>query len=224
MSALIRPFRGVLLDIEGTITPIRFVYETLFPYARQRLPGFVRDHWTDPEVRAAAAALGSASAAHLAAKLLELMDKDSKATALKSLQGRVWRDGYLQGALRGEVFADVPSALERWHAQGKLVAIFSSGSVEAQKLLLRHCSAGDLTRLVAAYFDTTSGPKREADSYRAIALALGLPPADLLFATDVLAEAEAAVAAGFEAVLTDRPGNPPQPEHPLLVLHDFSQL
>jgi enolase-phosphatase E1 len=222
--AEIRPFRGVVLDIEGTITPLRFVHDVLFPYARQHLPGFIERHWADEDVQGAAAALHAHDSEELSAVLLGLMDQDSKATALKSLQGRVWRDGYRDGELRGEVFADVPSALRRWQAQGKPVAIFSSGSVEAQRLLLRHSDAGDLTPLVRAYFDTTTGPKRDAGSYLAIAGKLGLPPEDLLFATDVLTEAEAAVAAGFQAVLTDRPGNQPQPGHDLPAVRDFSEL
>jgi enolase-phosphatase E1 len=140
------------------------------------------------------------------------------------LQGQIWRGGYQRGELHSEVYSDVPAALERWSRGSRPVAIYSSGSAEAQELLLRHTNAGDLTGYVTSYFDTTVGPKREADSYRKIARLLGLPAREVLFATDVVAEAEAAAAAGLQAVLTDRPGNPRQPPHEFPVVTEFTGI
>ena len=178
-----RTIRAVLLDIEGTTTPIRFVYEVLFPYARRHLRRYVEQHAASPEHaplydrlrdehasdRAAAEAVppwidqpSVARAGSILSYLEWLMDRDRKSTALKSLQGLIWEEGYRGGDLVGEVFADVPAALARWRAQRIDAGIFSSGSVLAQQLLFRHSSAGDLTSLLRWHFDTTTGPKTDA--------------------------------------------------------------
>jgi enolase-phosphatase E1 len=140
------------------------------------------------------------------------------------LQGRIWAAGYADGTLRADVFDDVPPALRRWAAAGKSTSIYSSGSVGAQKLLFGHTHYGDLMPLLSGYFDTTTGPKKEAQSYRLIAAAMGVEPGRILFATDVVAEADAAVAAGLQAVILDRPGNRPQPDHSHAVAADFNEL
>ena len=133
-----------------------------------------------------------------------LMDQDRKATALKSLQGKVWADGYRSGELKGQVYEDVPRALARWTKAGRVVAIFSSGSVLAQKLIFAHTDFGDLTPYLSAYFDTTTGPKRQAESYKRIAAALHCAPGAILFVSDVVAELEAAREAGLETALAVR--------------------
>ena len=151
-----------------------------------------------------------------------LMDRDRKSTGLKSLQGKIWEAGYRSGELRGQVYADVVPAFARWQEQNKQITIFSSGSVLAQKLLFSTTPAGDLTRFIRAYFDTTIGPKREAESCRRIAVALGLPPSEILFLSDVDAELDAARAAGIEIALCVRPGNPEAATcgHPLIHIFD----
>lgn len=136
-----------------------------------------------------------------------LIERDRKSTALKSLQGQIWRAGYESGELSGEVFDDVAPAFELWTAQGKTIAIFSSGSVLAQKLIFGFSSAGDLTTHISAYFDTTTGAKKEPESYRKIARSLGFPPVEILFVSDVLVELDAAQAAGMQTRLAVRPNN-----------------
>jgi enolase-phosphatase E1 len=152
-----------------------------------------------------------------------LIDRDRKSTGLKSLQGKIWQRGYQEGILRAQVFPDVPPALERWHKAGIKVSIFSSGSVLAQELLFAHTEAGDLTPFLARYFDTTTGPKTAADSYRCIAKALAVPPARVLFISDVVAELDGARAADMRTLLNLRPGNHPQPAteaHPIIETFD----
>jgi enolase-phosphatase E1 len=206
--------RAVLLDIEGTTTPVDFVYRVLFPYAYERLPAWLQAHAGEPEVVADIQGLREEHArdlkegrtppawdnspAAVAAYARWLMDQDRKATALKSLQGRIWAEGYASGALRGQVYEDVPRALKRWTEAGRKVAIFSSGSVPAQKMIFGHSDHGDLTGSLAAYFDTTTGPKAEAESYRKIAAALGEEPKEVLFVSDAFAEVEAAREAGMQ--------------------------
>jgi enolase-phosphatase E1 len=224
--------QAVLLDIEGTTTPIAFVYEVLFPYVRRRLKASVEHLAASPEHAAVFDRLRAEHAADLTAgepvplwadepaaarvasilKYLEwLMDRDRKSTALKSLQGIIWEDGYRRGELVGQVFPDVPAALERWHERGIAVGIFSSGSVLAQQLLFRHSSAGDLTPRLRWHFDTTTGAKGDPESYRRIAARMGVPPGAVLFVSDVTAELDAARTAGMQTRLAIRPGNKPAP-------------
>ncbi len=132
------------------------------------------------------------------------MDRDRKSTGLKSLQGRIWEEGYRAGDLKGEVYPVVPPALERWCRQGIDIAIFSSGSVEAQRSLFTNTTAGDLTRLIRAYFDTTTGPKTAPHSYARIAAALERSPSEVLFLSDVGAELDAALSAGMRTALCVR--------------------
>jgi len=206
-----------LLDIEGTTTPIDFVHKTLFGYARAQISDFLQRHWNDPEVRADVALLERERAAEsdaftsppsLVAYVHYLMDQDRKSTGLKSLQGKIWEEGYRSGDLKGEVYPDVLPALERWGGQGIDVAIFSSGSVQAQRSLFRNSVAGDLTRFIRDYFDTTTGPKRERESYARITAALGQSASDILFVSDIGAELDAAQAARMQTALCVRtPGS-----------------
>lgn len=230
-------FRAILLDVEGTTTPLRFVHDVLFPYSRARMADFLRAHAGDPRVLADVVALraererdaaagkappvwGEDALGSAADYARWLIDQDRKVTALKSLQGRIWEEGYASGALRGQVYPDVPPAFERWKRAGKTLAIFSSGSVLAQRLLFRYSEAGDLERWLSAHFDTTTGPKTEASSYSSIAGALGLGPPEVLFLSDVVAELDAARAAGMATTLVARESEPPSTGHE--VLRDFT--
>jgi enolase-phosphatase E1 len=196
--------RAILTDIEGTTSSIAFVAETLFPYARARLPGFVAAH--PAEVAPILAEVVAAEPGDPVATLIRWIDEDRKATPLKALQGMIWADGYRERAFTGHVYPDAVAALRRWHEAGTLLYVFSSGSVAAQKLLFGHSDAGDLTPLFSGYFDTVTGPKREAESFRAIAAAIGFPAADILFLSDTPEEVAAARAAGMQALLIDRAG------------------
>jgi enolase-phosphatase E1 len=209
----------VLLDIEGTTTPISFVYDTLFPYARKRLRPFLALTRDDREVARALALLSeernadptAGASTDLASYAEQLMDRDSKSPGLKALQGLIWNVGYGSGALFGTVFDDVPQALDRWKAAGICTAIYSSGSVLAQKLIFGTTKQfGDLTPRISDFFDTSVGPKREPESYRAIAKQLGCNPAKILFVSDVMPELAAASHAGCQVALIIRPGNPSQ--------------
>ena len=196
--------RAILTDIEGTTSSIAFVAETLFPYARERLPAFVAAH---PEATAPILAeVAATEQGDPVATLTRWIDEDRKATPLKTLQGMIWEDGYREAAFTGHIYDDAALALRRWHEAGLALYVFSSGSVAAQKLLFGHSDAGDLTPLFSGYFDTVTGPKREAASYTAIAGAIGLDPADILFLSDTPQEIAAARAAGLQALLIDRAG------------------
>jgi enolase-phosphatase E1 len=224
---------------------VDFVYQVLFPYARARLVAFARENAAAGTLAPDAALLrrehaqdvergleppawpagaGDDDAPRLAAYAAWLMDQDRKSTGLKSLQGRIWEAGYHAGDLHGEVYRDVPRAFERWIGQGRQIAIFSSGSVLAQKLLFARSTAGDLTRWIAAYFDTTTGPKRDPESYRRIAAALGGPVVSVLFVSDTQEEIDAARAAGMETALCVRPGSRRPEAGAATVIESFDEL
>ncbi len=219
-------YRGILLDIEGTTTPIAFVHDVLFSYARAHAKEFLANNFDSEEVRADIALLREeheldvsetrnppvpgSEMDSIAAYVDWLIAQDRKSTGLKSLQGKIWRQGYLDGSLKSQVYTDVAPAFARWHAAGFSINIFSSGSVLAQQLLFAHTEAGDLTRFINNYFDTNVGKKGEADSYRRIASELGLAAGEIVFISDVTTELDAATEAGMKTLLSIRPGNPPQ--------------
>lgn len=210
-------FGALVTDIEGTTTDIAFVHQRLFPLARAEMPRFVRAHYDDPEHAAAFAAVRDAVAGgerdpstvtldEVLGQLLAWIDADAKVTALKALQGAIWREAYEAGGLSSHVYDDIEPALRRLRAAGVRVYVYSSGSIEAQRLLFRNTVAGDLTGYLAGYFDTTTGPKREEASYARIAEAIGLPAGEVLFTSDVIAELDAARAAGMQTLWMVRPG------------------
>jgi enolase-phosphatase E1 len=215
--------RAVLLDIEGTTTPVDFVYQTLFPFARRHLREFLIRKGETADLRADIALLEEEherdrlstdgppswteeTVESVIGYALWLMDRDRKSTGLKSIQGKIWEEGYKSGELLGVVYDDVPIAFRRWKEQGREIAIYSSGSVLAQKLIFAHTNAGDLMPFIDEYFDTTTGPKKESASYDKIAAALGIAVTEVKFYSDSLTEVDAAGAAGMQTALCVREG------------------
>jgi enolase-phosphatase E1 len=236
---------AILLDIEGTTTPVDFVHKTLFSYARRRMQDFLERHWAEPAVRADIEGLRNQyrldqektpqpllwredTEAVLRDSALGyinwLMDNDSKCTPLKSLQGKIWKEGYAGGELKSEVYPDVAPAFARWSGQKKIISIFSSGSVQAQQLLFANTTAGDLTPLIRGYFDTTTGPKRHAESYSKIAAALDLSVANALFVSDTVEELDAARQAGMKTALCVRASNSSSPTTNHKLIRTFDEL
>ena len=215
----------LLLDIEGTTTPIDFVYKTLFPYANRKVESFLLEHFRDLELQTSLAELAAqqrrdereglrppawnqeteeARLRSTIAYVHWLMTRDSKCTPLKALQGKIWQLGYTNGELHGEVYADVPPAFARWRRQGREICIYSSGSVLAQQLLFRSTAAGDLAADISAFYDTAIGAKTESESYRRIAKSRDRAESEVLFISDALKEIEAARLAGLHATLCVR--------------------
>jgi enolase-phosphatase E1 len=217
--------RVVLLDIEGTTTPVDFVYRTLFPYATRRMESFLREHFGESEIRSLNAELRlqhrrdetdalqppawndeteELSLYSSVAYAKWLMARDSKCTPLKALQGKIWQQAYAEGELHGEVYADVPRAFARWKRQGREICIYSSGSVLAQQLLFGTTAAGDLAKYISSFFDTRIGAKTESDSYRRIAESIKRSPDEVLFVSDAIKEVEVARLAWMRALLCKR--------------------
>ena len=241
--------KAILLDIEGTTTPIAFVYDVLFPYARAHLRAYLedpanRDALVEPlrmlqEQRSRDEGppeggpheYGHEGGPHEYGHeggpheyIVWLMDRDRKSPALKLLQGQIWERGYRTGELKGDVFADVAPAFARWTAAGIRIAIYSSGSELAQRLLFGTARDGDLTTMISGFFDTRVGAKASAASYGTIARALDCPPGNILFISDVTAELDAAASAGFQVLLCERPGNHPQPNHAFNIIRTFDDV
>ena len=202
--------RAVVTDIEGTTSSLAFVKDVLFPYARRAMPAFVRDN--ADRLTGIRCEIGATvgrqtlSAPEMVEILLRWMDEDRKITPLKSLQGMIWKTGYESGELRSHVYEDAVRGLRKWHDSGLRLYVYSSGSIPAQKLLFAHTDYGDLLPLFSGYFDTTTGPKVESESYGKITEALGLPARSIVFLSDHSGETQAAARAGMQTVVLAREG------------------
>jgi len=222
------PVEALLLDIEGTVTPISLVRDSLFPYARARLAEYVAAHAAEPEVAEILAQTRALEPeADPVATLSRWSDLDQKVTPLKALQGLIWRDGYAAGDLVATFFPEVPAMLRYWKQEGLPLFIYSSGSEEAQRGIFGHSQDGDLTPLFGGFYDTRLGSKREAASYTAIRAEIGLPSGLILFLSDVEAELDAAEAAGFRTcqIVREADGTVPSTRHRTAPdLHEVSRL
>ncbi len=214
--------RFILMDIEGTTTSISFVHEVLFPYASKNLEGFVRSNASEIEVRNELEAVKKTvleeeglkiSDEEAIQKMLFWIKEDRKHTALKSLQGQLWKAGYESGEYQGHIYDDVLPVLKKWEKAGIKMGIYSSGSVAAQKLLFGYSDKGDLTPYLSAYFDTKIGHKREHTSYQNIQQSLDIPANEILFLSDVEEELDAAQIAGFQTIQLVRPGTQASQKH-----------
>jgi enolase-phosphatase E1 len=237
--------RVLLLDIEGTTTPIDFVYKTLFPYASRELEPFLREHSREREIQSLIEGLrkqneldeaqglhppvwrNDSEEARLRSSVAYaqwLMAQDSKCTPLKALQGKIWLEGYESGELRGEVYPDVPRAFERWRKQNREISIYSSGSVLAQQLLFRTVLSGDLTSHISAFFDTRIGIKTDGESYNKIAASLGRVPSEFLFISDAAREVAAAQSTGMPAIPCDRGALASTTPGASEIIHSFDEI
>lgn len=234
----------ILLDIEGTTCPVSFVAEVLFPYASSSLQRYLEEHQDEAEIKSLLQGVEMAwkedvhpeaialleeqefpiKMKAIAQYLKQLIARDIKLTELKDLQGGIWRSGYASGELVAPLFRDVPEALNRWHDAGLTLAVYSSGSVPAQKLLYGHCQAGNITSLFQHWFDTKTGIKQAKESYLMIAKSMGTTPSDVLFISDALQELEAADAAGMKTLFSDREGNPARDAGRFAKISDYSRL
>lgn len=210
------PTKAILTDIEGTTSSISFVKDVLFPFARRALPAFVKVRGHEPAVRkwldlVATEMGGMCQDAMIGEVMQGWIDEDRKHTALKALQGMIWADGYRNADFTAHIYPDATQALQRWHAEGIPLYVYSSGSVPAQRLFFGHSDAGNLTGLFSGWFDTEVGGKRDVESYRRIATEINLPAPEVLFLSDVVAELDAAREAGMDTVLIDRLEDYPVP-------------
>lgn len=206
------PPAAVITDIEGTTTPIAFVRDALFPYARARLESAI----ARPEAAAIVAEIARmAPGRPVLDTLRHWMDEDAKVTPLKALQGQIWGAGYADGTIQGALYPDVAPALRRWAKAGLRLHVYSSGSVAAQRLLFAHSVAGDITGLFAGFFDTNIGPKREMQSYDRLCIGINVPPAEVLFLSDIEDELDAAASAGLRTcqLVRVQDGTAPTPRH-----------
>ncbi|CAG9789279.1 unnamed protein product [Diatraea saccharalis] len=250
IGEIIKKCKILLLDIEGTTTSISFVKDKLFPYAEENVKQFLDSQWESDDVKEAVTALRKLALEDkeknvngvvaipgedaskedqiegLVNNMKWQMSSDRKAGPLKLLQGLIWKKGYDAGDIKGHVYDDVLPALEQWRSsEDRKIYIYSSGSVEAQKLLFGQSLAGDLLPHIAGHFDTAVGAKQEAASYAKIVEQIGCQPDEILFLTDIVKEAEAASESGLHAALVSREGNAPLPEQVSFpVVHSLQQL
>ena len=234
--------RGILLDIEGTTSSISFVYDAMFPYVRENVASFLKSDWDDPAVQECVPLLANdlqkesadrwlggltvdRQRAEIVAAVIGLMDADVKATGLKQIQGLIWKNGFHRGQLVAHLFDDVADSIRDWTRAGIDVRIYSSGSIQAQKLFFGHTIAGNLLELLQGHYDTTTGPKKAAESYQKIAADFSCQPGEILFISDVVDELKAAQTAGLQAILSLRPGNQPvEEDHGFPAIESFGEI
>jgi enolase-phosphatase E1 len=202
--------KAIVTDIEGTTSSIEFVHKVLFPYAAKNLPEFIRTQRGVSEVESALESVAKNAnididdTEKLVAQLLRWIADDKKVTALKTIQGLIWDRGYRNGDYTAHIYPDALKKLAEWYQNGTTLYVYSSGSVHAQKLFFGFNDGGDLRYLFKDYFDTTTGPKRDANSYRSIQEAIGLPAEDILFVSDIVEEVDAAATSGMQTVWIQR--------------------
>ena len=222
--------KAIITDIEGTTSSISFVKDVLFPYARAHLPTFIKQHGNDATVQSllddVRHEVGQAELDDegVIAQLIQWIDEDKKITPLKALQGLTWLEGYRQGAFTGHIYADAVERLQQWHAQGYALYIYSSGSVQAQKLLFGHSDAGDLNPLFSGYFDTLIGGKKEHESYQRITAHLAVNPDEILFLSDIREELDAAAQAGLQTYWLVRDQSHVDPKAAHRQVKDFFEI
>ena len=205
--------KAILTDIEGTTSSISFVRDVLFPYAAEHLPMFVRANAKDPAVAeqlllvAQEAGVAETDYPAIIDTLQRWIAEDKKITPLKALQGMLWEHGYRHRDYRAHVYADAFEQLKKWHAADLPLYVYSSGSIQAQKLFFGYSEFGDMLPFFSGFFDTTSGAKQEAESYRRIVTAIGLPAENVLFLSDIVGELDAAKQAGLQTAWLVRPAD-----------------
>ena len=236
----------LLLDIEGTTCPFNFIIDVLFPYAEQNLEAFIDAHfqedsitkiltkaneeWTKDKHTGCISLLAKCDKQSLSPKesttkyLQYLMSIDQKSTALKDLQGKIWRQGYINGALKSTLFEEAHECLHRWKQKGLILAVYSSGSVEAQKLLYQHTQTGNLAGLFSHWFDTHTGPKKSQGSYELIAKGMGTDAENVIFISDNGEECDAAKLAGMQTLFSLRDNNPDQDSKQHCVISDLNEV
>ena len=236
----------LLLDIEGTTCPVSFVSDVLFPFAKQELSHYIKQHWDEsPHKKPIQAAkkewLDDQSPESMKIKqqvakreteemdgliqyLKHLISIDKKSTALKDLQGKIWEHGYSIGELKSQLFPESSECLRKWHEQGLTLSVYSSGSIQAQKLLYRHSPAGDLEKLFSHWFDTHTGPKKSTESYTKIAEQLQSSPNKIWFVSDNGDECNSARLAGMHTLFSLREGNPDRDPRDHKVVHSLREV
>jgi enolase-phosphatase E1 len=234
--------RGILLDIEGTVSPVSYVYDVLFPFARKNSQDYLNRKWSEASTRRALDLMAIDTGAGdwsdwlgttrsreesiqiVLSEIDRLMDGDVKATGLKELQGLIWFEGFTTGKLLSKLFSDVPPALQHWKESGADVRIYSSGSVTAQENFFKYTEDGDMTPYLNGFYDTTTGPKRDSISYSEITKDFAMPAGDITFFSDIPEELDAARSAGMQATLVVRPGNKPVDRKDYPVIESFASL
>ncbi|CCD25808.2 putative acireductone synthase UTR4 NDAI_0G00320 [Naumovozyma dairenensis CBS 421] len=221
-QSCIMTYQVYLLDIEGTVCPIAFVKDVLFPYFASQVP--LLTHSKDGKIIELLSQFGIENDDELTKHILDLVNRDVKDSILKNLQGHVWAKGYETGEIKAPIYSDAIQFIERYGdvsgCKETKIYIYSSGSVKAQKLLFAHVEGGDskevldLQPYINGYFDiNTSGKKTEIQSYVNILKDINMveAPEKVLFLSDNPLELDAAKIAGISTGLALRPGNVPVP-------------
>ncbi|NPA13003.1 MAG: acireductone synthase [Aquificae bacterium] len=219
----------ILLDIEGTIAPISFVKEVLFPYSKERIDSFLKENKDDPQVaqiiNQVKEIANVETLEEVAETLKRWIDEDRKITPLKDLQGLIWKEGFETGQLKAPLYPDAYNKMKQWKEKGYPMYIYSSGSVEAQKLFFSHTEKGNILHWFKGFFDTKIGNKKETSSYLKIAQQIGEKPEKFVFFSDNEDEITASAKAGMEVYRVAREGETEFiPDFPYPQIRTFNEV
>ena len=203
--------KAILTDIEGTVSSISFVKDVLFPYSKERIDTFIKENEDNPEVQRILDEVRKIEGKDLTVEeiirtLKKWIDEDRKIAPLKDIQGLIWKEGFETGKLKADLYEDAYRKLKEWKEKYPIY-VYSSGSVQAQKLFFSHTNYGNILNWFSGHFDTKIGNKKESDSYKKIAKEIGLKPEEILFLSDNPDEIIASAKAGMKAIRVVRPND-----------------
>ncbi len=222
--------KAIITDIEGTITPISFVKDVLFPYSNQKIESFIKENLNNPEVLKILKDIKNIENKELTldeiiSTLKKWIEEDKKITPLKEIQGLIWEEGYKTGQLEGYIYPDAYKNLKLWFDNGLKIYVYSSGSVKAQKLLFSNTNYGDINYLFSGYFDTNIGNKKNKESYLKIAKEINISPENIIFLSDNPDEVIAAAQSGMKVIRLVRPNDAQYIDNfPYLQVESFDEI
>ncbi len=201
--------KAIILDIEGTVSPISFVKDVLFPYSREKMKDFIKNSKDNPEVKKILEEVKEIEKKELSEDeiieiLIKWIDEDKKIAPLKEIQGMIWKEGFENGELKAPLYEDAYEKMKTWKDKYNLY-IYSSGSVQAQKLFFSHTTHGNILNWFKDFFDTRIGNKKENQSYKNILSQIGFKPDEVVFLSDNPDEIKAAADAGLNVIKVSRP-------------------
>lgn len=102
--------------------------------------------------------------------------------------GYLWEQAYISGEIKAPLYPDVVPAIKNWKENGLTIAIYSSGSVPAQKLFFQYTDNTenpDIRDYLSNYYDTiNAGMKNDSKSYETIAKDMKIEVGGWMFLSD----------------------------------------
>ncbi|XP_013397492.2 enolase-phosphatase E1 [Lingula anatina] len=231
-SDILENVKVLLLDVEGTTSPISFMKNEVNQYVTENIQEYLTKNWESEELQNVITSLREQAQqdkeagtegvvevkaaddpqeeviASITENLKWQMSQEKATTAACQLQSQILREAFKMEKMKGKLFDDVVPALKEVATDSRQVYLFSTTSMDVQKLLFTYSAQGDNSKCLSGFFDSKVGAKTEMESYKNIINDIGVKPEETLYVTDMPAEAQAAGKAGIGVFLLNRPENP----------------